>query len=288
MALRIPFRAAPFSLALLGLGLACSPADTDGSGGVGGTPGAGGVITATGGAAAGGTVGAGGVIAPAGGALGTGGVATGGAAAGGAAAGGAAAGGTLGTGGDVGAGGAATGGGDATGGAVGAGGGGAAEFTLTSAELTDGQPMPEAHTCDGGGGQMNWGISPSLEWAGAPAETMSYAFFMIDWTLGIEKQPPDTNGFHSGAWNIPTTITELPLSWTAAANLTGATAVNGGYLGPCPPSGTDTYHLIIMAMPAASYTVSGANGTALVKKAYEELSAQALEIAEIKVTYQQK
>lgn len=116
---------------------------------------------------------------------------------------------------------------------------------------------------------------------------MSYAFFMIDWTLTMGDSPSDL-GYHSMAWNIPTTITELDGAWTAAADLPGAMAINGGYLGPCPPTGTtDTYHVIVMAMPEASYTVTG-SGTTGVKNGYAAFKEDALAIAEITGTYMQE
>lgn len=190
--------------------------------------------------------------------------------AGGAPAGGASSGGAS-SGGETAAGGSSSGG-SATGGSSGG------EFTLTSAEFEDGEEIPAAHTCEGGGGQMNWGQAPSLKWENPPEGTMSYAFFMIDETL-TTKQPPDVNGNHSGVWNIPTSITELPLGWTIAANLSGATGINGGYLGPCPnlitQGNTDKYNLILLALPEASYTVSG-NGTSGVRDAYAMLKAEAL------------
>jgi phosphatidylethanolamine-binding protein (PEBP) family uncharacterized protein len=202
----------------------------------------------------------------------------------------------------AGSGGASAGSGGATGGAGGASSAGAAgkagsgsgggsggttggTFKLTSAEIAGGVAIPEAHTCDGKGGQMDWGVAPSFKWTSPPAGTMSYAFFMIDWTLTMGASP-SVNGYHSAAWNIPTTITELPKGW-GATNVGTGKVINGGYLGPCPPTGTDTYHMIIMALPMASYTISG-TGTAGVKSAYEMLKPLALATAELTGTYIQK
>ena len=107
---------------------------------------------------------------------------------------------------------------------------------------------------------------------------MSYAFFVIDMTL-TGKEPPDVNGNHSAAWNIPTTITSLEEGW-GLADLDGAEGINGGYLGPCPnlvtQGNTDTYHLILLAMPEASYDLNYTM-PAGVRDAYAELSAKALE-----------
>jgi len=111
---------------------------------------------------------------------------------------------------------------------------------------------------------------------------MSYAFFTIDWTLTMGASE-DVNGYHSAAWNIPTSITSLDSGW-GGADLPGATIINDAYLGPCPPAGPDTYHVIVMALPMASYTIS-ASGTMGVKTAYNMLKDVALASAEITGTY---
>lgn len=195
-----------------------------------------------------------------------------------------------------GAGGAATGGGGASagsgtggasGGSGGTGGGSTGgTFKLTSAEIMDGMTIPEAHTCDGKGGTMDWGVAPSFKWENPPAGTMSYAFFMIDWTLTM-KATPDVNGYHSAAWNIPTTITSLNKGWGLTDLGASAKGINGGYLGPCPPNGPDTYHMIVMALPMASYTIS-ATGTAGVRSTYDMLKGVALGTAELTGTYKKK
>ncbi|HYQ26256.1 MAG TPA: hypothetical protein VER04_03530, partial [Polyangiaceae bacterium] len=159
-------------------------------------------------------------------------------------------------------------------------------FTMTSAEIMEGMTIPDAHTCNGGGGTMNWGVAPSFKWTNPPAGTMSYAFFMIDWTLTMAASP-SVNGYHSAAWNIPTTVTALAKGWSATDLGASAKVLNGGYLGPCPPTGTDTYHMIIMALPMASYTITG-TGTAGVKTAYETLKAVALGSAELTGTAKKK
>ena len=181
--------------------------------------------------------------------------------------------------------------GKAGGGSGGGNGGGAGStsggaFKLTSADVIEGMTIPDAHTCNGGGGTMNWGVAPSFTWSNPPAGTMSYAFFMIDWTLTMAASP-SVNGYHSGAWNIPTTLTQLAKGWTTTDLGASAKAINGGYLGPCPPTGTDTYHMIILALPMASYTLTG-TGTAGVKTAYETLKAVALGSAEITGTAKKK
>jgi len=281
------------SLALLAglpLLLAHCSSDTNSGGGSAGTPssagtGAGGSVGVAGQASAGAP--AGGSVAVAGG--GSTGVAGSGVA--GAAAGSAAGGASAGSGGASGGSGGGSSAGAANGGSAGKAGGGSGgstsgSFTLSSTEIVDGMTIPEAHTCDGKGGFMDWGVAPSFKWSNPPAGTMSYAFFMIDWTLTMGASP-SVNGYHSGAWNIPTTLTQLSKGWAAADLGTSAKSINGGYLGPCPPSGTDTYHMIIMALPMASYTITG-SGTAGVKTAYDMLKGVALASAELTGTYKKK
>src|SRR6478736_5698959 len=67
------------------------------------------------------------------------------------------------TGGTVGVGGTSAGG-TASGGTAGAGTGGGAsgDFVLTSGELEEGAAFPEANTCAGGGGTLNFGTSLSF------------------------------------------------------------------------------------------------------------------------------
>jgi phosphatidylethanolamine-binding protein (PEBP) family uncharacterized protein len=274
-------------LACLPIVLANCSSDTE-------TPGGAGAPSSAGKAGAVGSAGQpGGAGAPAGGSStgGAGSSSVAGGGTGGAAAGSAGASTTAGSGGASGGagGGSSAGAAGKAGGGSGGGSGGTTggTFTLTSVEIVNGMKIPEAHTCDGKGGQMDWGVAPSFKWSNPPAGTMSYAFFMIDWTLTM-KAMPDQNGYHSGAWNIPTTITELPKGW-GATNVTGAKVINGGYLGPCPPMGTDTYHMIIMALPMASYTaLNSASGTGGVKTAYDTLKAVALATAEVTGTYIQK
>ena len=167
-----------------------------------------------------------------------------------------------------------------------AGGGSTGSFKLTSAEIMEGMTIPEAHTCDSKMGYNMWGVAPSFKWENPPAGTMSYAFFMIDWTLTMGASS-DVNGYHSAAWNIPTTLTQVAKGWMAADLGSAAKSINGAYLGPCPPNGPDSYHMIVMALPMASYTIT-ATGTAGVKSTYTQLKAVALATAEITGTYKKK
>jgi phosphatidylethanolamine-binding protein (PEBP) family uncharacterized protein len=172
------------------------------------------------------------------------------------------------TGGDSTAGGSDTGGGDSGGsdtGGVDGGGGmdgtggmdGGGEFTLTSNELTEGEAFPDAHTCAGGGGELNFGKPPSLAWSGFPAETMSFALTMIDVTL-VDGQD-NYLGCHSAFWNLPVSETSLPVDdWSSV--ITGMDNIRGGYLGPCPSGNLDTYEITLYAMGDATIPSPGSMG----------------------------
>ena len=74
-------------------------------------------------------------------------------------------------------------------------------FTLSSADITDGQPLDElyAHTSVGGKN-----LSPQLSWSGFPAETKSFVVTCFD------PDAPTGSGFwHWVAVNLPASVTEL-------------------------------------------------------------------------------
>ena len=150
------------------------------------------------------------------------------------------------------------GGGSASGDAGGGSGGGS--FALTSPDLAEGAHFDAKFTCDstaGTVGQLGNGVNPELDWAGAPAGTMSFAITFIDTTLG------DTNpmGQHWAIWNIPATVTKFP---QATATLTGDLAAakqSGKFLTPCAQSLTnnmdDQYEFTLYALSTATLNITG-------------------------------
>ncbi len=111
-------------------------------------------------------------------------------------------------------------------------------LALSSPAFADGTPIPTRFTCDGEG------ISPEVDWTGAPAATKALALTVID---------PDAGGFvHWIVYDIPAAS-----AGSLAENVgTGAGAppqgANGrgkaGYTGPCPPSGTHHYVFTLYAL----------------------------------------
>jgi len=117
-------------------------------------------------------------------------------------------------------------------------------FTLTSPEFKDQDPLQLVHEFDGydGTGQNR---SPALQWQGAPEGTKSFALTLYD------PDAPTGSGFwHWILYDIHSSVTELAagLGSTDATDLgaSGTQATNDygatGYGGPCPPKGHGAHH----------------------------------------------
>lgn len=146
---------------------------------------------------------------------------------------------------------------EGTGGAVDAG-----EFTITSAELAEGDLFMDKNTC--ASGSFQGAPAPSFEWSGAPEGTQSFALVMIDKTL---VDGGSSLGYHSAFWNLPATVTSLPAAYKSA-DLSGAQVINNGYLGPCPnvdPSMPHTYVFTLYALPDATITLGNTLNAAFIQ-----------------------
>ncbi|MDO4821355.1 MAG: YbhB/YbcL family Raf kinase inhibitor-like protein [Rothia sp. (in: high G+C Gram-positive bacteria)] len=115
-------------------------------------------------------------------------------------------------------------------------------FTLTSADISEGEPLPRAQVSGimGAGGED---VSPQLSWSGFPAETKSFVVTCFD------PDAPTPSGFwHWAVSNIPASVTSLdagaasslPAGATAHPNDAGTT----GFVGAAPPSGHGTHRYI--------------------------------------------
>ena len=112
-------------------------------------------------------------------------------------------------------------------------------FTLTSRAFAADQPIPAAHTCDGGD------RSPQLAWMHPPAAAKSFALIVDDPDAPDPKAPKMT-WVHWVLYDIPASATGLPEDEGSSGVPDGALPGQNdwkrtGYGGPCPPIGRHRY-----------------------------------------------
>lgn len=122
-------------------------------------------------------------------------------------------------------------------------------FTLTSTDITDGQPLKTAQVSGimGAGGRD---VSPQLSWSGFPETTRSFAVTVFD------PDAPTASGFwHWAVANLPATTTDLPAGVGDGSSLPGDTltlrndAGLARFVGAAPPAGHG-YHRYFVAVHA--------------------------------------
>lgn len=119
-------------------------------------------------------------------------------------------------------------------------------FTLSSPDLPEGKPLPNAQVFNSLGctGQN---LSPALVWTGAPAGTRSFAVTVYD-----PDAPTGSGWWHWVIFNIPASVTTLP---AGAGDSSGAKAPPGavqsqtdfggpGFGGACPPPGDKPHRYV--------------------------------------------
>lgn len=115
------------------------------------------------------------------------------------------------------------------------------EFTLTSADITDGETLPLDHVYHGAGGGN---LSPHLAWSGFPAETKGFAVTVFD-----PDAPTGSGWWHWIVADLPADVTELPRNAGVVGDAglpEGASHLRNDYSefdygGAAPPPG-DHYH----------------------------------------------
>ena len=101
---------------------------------------------------------------------------------------------------------------------------------LESSSFTQGQPIPQKYTCEGGD------VSPELRWSNAPEGTKTFALIADD------PDAPAGIWVHWVIYNIPPNTHELREGVQKSATTpVGEQGLNDfrkvGYGGPCPPPG---------------------------------------------------
>ena len=124
-----------------------------------------------------------------------------------------------------------------------------APMTLTSSDLLDGGSLerPQWSGVFGAGGEDK---SPQLSWAGAPAETRSFAIMCYD-----PDAPTGSGYWHWAVANIPADVTSLPSgAGTPDSGEVPASAITlkddagiRGFLGAAPPPGHGRHRYVFLA-----------------------------------------
>ncbi|MEU4650472.1 YbhB/YbcL family Raf kinase inhibitor-like protein [Nocardia fluminea] len=136
-------------------------------------------------------------------------------------------------------------------------------FTVTSADITDGQPLANDQVSGvfGAGGKD---ISPQLSWSGFPEGTQSFAVTVYD------PDAPTAAGFwHWAVANIPASVTTLDAGAGSEGGSLPAGAVTlrndggfAGFVGAAPPKGhgPHRYFVVVHAVDVPELEV-GADAT---------------------------
>ena len=127
----------------------------------------------------------------------------------------------------------------------------AADFTVSSRDIKDGQDLSNAEVFNGFG-CSGLNRSPQLSWSNAPAGTKSFAVTVYD-----PDAPTGSGWWHWTVFNLPASTTSLPAGINAQGHGLPAGAVQGrtdfggsSFGGACPPAGDKPhrYQFVIWAL----------------------------------------
>lgn len=108
-----------------------------------------------------------------------------------------------------------------------------AELKLTSPLFEDGGTLPAGSKCTRDGGD---GLSPPIDWSGAPEGTKSFAVVMHHYPSG-KVEGVDTPSHYWLVWNIPASTNSFPRGNLASIGNEGGDKDKRyiGYTPPCSP-----------------------------------------------------
>ncbi len=154
-----------------------------------------------------------------------------------------------------------------------------ASFTVTSSDVTDGEPLSDAQVASAGN------TSPQLSWSGAPEGTRSYVVTCFD------PDAPTPSGFwHWVLVDLPADVTSLPTG-AASDALPGSAfhvrndAGQAGFMGAAPPQG-DQPHRYFFVVHAVSEPTLGVDDSVTPAVVSFNLAFKTLARAVLHGTYQ--
>lgn len=155
-----------------------------------------------------------------------------------------------------------------------------AQFSISSEDIKDGQPIAEVYTCDGAD------QSPQLSWPEAPSGVRSFALVVDD------PDAPHGTFSHWGVFNMPDTRTSIERGeGNGPSNTNFVQAMNdfgkSGYGGPCPPKGhgPHRYRFKLYALDVEKLTLPPDTKIPALEDAAKE---HRIAMAEIMGTYERK
>jgi hypothetical protein len=108
---------------------------------------------------------------------------------------------------------------------------------LSSPIFENGGDLPEAYTC------LGQGNNPPLEISGVKGDAVTLALVVDD------SDAPTGDFVHWVVWNISRETTRLDEGLVPPHSVEGQNSLGQtGFVAPCPPSGTHTYHFKLYAL----------------------------------------